>query len=64
MGKNGPEFRQYALIAGYRNALLATKKAFVALAGDVQATQISATSDFIKQAVELKRAALQLQEAR
>lgn len=55
---------QHALIAGYRRTLLATKKAFVALAGDVEATRISATSDFIKQAVELKRAALQLQEAK
>ena len=55
---------QHALIAGYRNALGATKKAFVALGSDIEATQISATSDFIKQALELKKAALQLQEAK
>lgn len=55
---------QHAMIAGYKDALAATKKAFVALAGDVEATQIAATSDFIKQALELKKAALQLQEAK
>ncbi len=55
---------QHALIAGYKKALVTTKKTFVALAGDVQATQILATSDFIDRAVELKRAALQVQEAK
>lgn len=55
---------QHAMIASYKDALASTKKAFVALAGDVEATQIAATSDFIKQALELKKAALQLQEAK
>lgn len=55
---------QHAMIVGYKDALAATKKAFVALAGDVEATQIGATSDFIKQALELKKAALQMQEAK
>lgn len=55
---------QHALIVGYKDALETTKKAFVALAGDVEATQIAATSDFIKQALELKKASLQLQEAK
>lgn len=55
---------QRAVFEQYRGALQATKKAFVALPSAVEATRLSATSSFIQQARELRKATLMLQEAR
>lgn len=55
---------QYALLNAYKNSLSATKRAFLALANDIEASRIVATHDFIKQTLELRKAVLQLQEAK
>lgn len=55
---------QHALLNTYKNTLAATKSAFIALESAVDASRIVATHDFIKQTLELKKAALQLREAK
>jgi hypothetical protein len=55
---------QREVIQDYKNALDATKKCFVAIAGDVEATRVVATADFVRQATEMRKAVLRLQEAR
>ncbi|OGS11998.1 MAG: hypothetical protein A2234_05075 [Elusimicrobia bacterium RIFOXYA2_FULL_58_8] len=55
---------QYVLLNTYKNTLSAAKRAFIALASNVEASRIVATRDFIKQTLELRKATLQLQEAK
>lgn len=55
---------QYTFLNTYKDTLSSTKRAFITLESNVEASRIVATHDFIKQALELKKAALKLQEAK
>lgn len=60
----GEILAQSGVFEEYRNVLKATQRAFMALPTAIEATQFAATSAFIKQARDLRKAILRLQEAR
>jgi len=53
-----------AVFKEYKNALSATKTAFVAMKSDMDTGRYAATADFIQQARALRKATLRLREAR
>lgn len=60
----GKILAQSGVIEEYRKVLKATQQAFMSLPTAIEATQFMATSAFIKQARDLRKAILRLQEAR
>lgn len=54
---------QTELFARYKEALQSTKKAFTDLASEIKTNRFSGVSEFIKQAAELRKAALRVKEA-
>lgn len=55
---------QSSVLEEYRNTLQATKKAFMALPTAIESTRFTATTAFIQQARDLRKAVLRLQEAK
>ncbi|KAF0125866.1 MAG: hypothetical protein FD189_1287 [Elusimicrobia bacterium] len=60
----GKILAQISVFEEYRNVLGVTKQAFMALPAAINAAQFAATNSFIKQARDLRKAILKLQEAK